>query len=146
MYVFRVAEVDLSISKTDGLTQARPGQALTYTIVISNRGPEPVEGAGVRDIFPAALTGVTWRCATFSFAGCGAPTGTGHMSTTVNLSPIGRVVFTATGVVSAGARGTLVNTVTVAAPGGSIELDATDNRAVDRDALLGGVYLPIVRR
>ncbi|MDA1178081.1 MAG: hypothetical protein O2931_04705, partial [Planctomycetota bacterium] len=52
--------VDLSITKTNGVTQVTAGQSTTYTIVVSNAGPSSVTGATVVDTFPTGLTNVTF--------------------------------------------------------------------------------------
>ena len=44
---------DLSITKSDGQTEAVPGEALTYTIVVSNAGPSAVVDMAVDDTMPA---------------------------------------------------------------------------------------------
>src|SRR6185369_12082248 len=53
-------EADLSITKTDGLDSAQPGDAVTYTIVASNAGPSAVSAAPVSDALPAGLTAASW--------------------------------------------------------------------------------------
>ena len=55
-------EADLSVTKTDGQTAAVPGQAVTYTIVVSNVGPSSVTGATVTDALSASLVNATWTC------------------------------------------------------------------------------------
>ncbi len=54
------AQVDLSVTKTDGVTATQPGQTLTYTIVVSNTGPATATGAILTDTFPAALQNVSF--------------------------------------------------------------------------------------
>ena len=56
------ANVDMSITKTDGLTSVVAGTQLTYTITVSNAGPSDAVGATVSDTFPAVLTNATWTC------------------------------------------------------------------------------------
>src|SRR5262249_59186033 len=57
-----VRRADLAITKTDDAVAVVAGTSTTYTITVTNAGPTAVEGAGVTDAFPAALTGVTWTC------------------------------------------------------------------------------------
>ena len=73
---------DLSITKTDGVTTTTPGATLTYTITVSNAGPDAVTGATVVDNLPAGLTGT-------------------NLNTTVNLAPGASQTFTVTATVSA---------------------------------------------
>ena len=44
-----VAAADLSITKTDGVTNIDAGSSTTYTIVVSNAGPSAADGATVTD-------------------------------------------------------------------------------------------------
>ena len=63
-------EADLSITKTDGRTDAQPGDVLTYTIVATNAGPSAVFGAPVVDTLPGGLTAATWTCVASGGATC----------------------------------------------------------------------------
>ena len=47
---------DLAITKTDGNTSVVPGTSDTYTIVVSNNGPDTVIGASVSDPLPAGAS------------------------------------------------------------------------------------------
>ena len=69
-------EVDLAITKTDGLTTAMSGDPVTYTITAVNPGPSDAPGALVTDNFPAEVIGLTWTCAASGGASC-APSGAG---------------------------------------------------------------------
>ena len=53
-------QVDLSVTKTDGLTTIDAGSPTIYTISVGNSGPSDAVGATVADTFPAALTGASW--------------------------------------------------------------------------------------
>ncbi|MFN7961132.1 MAG: IPTL-CTERM sorting domain-containing protein [Thermoanaerobaculia bacterium] len=104
---------DLSITKTDGLTTATPGQATTYTIVVTNPGPSNGVGLFVSDTFPAAFTSPTWTCAGAGGGTCTA-SGSGNISDTVNLPAGATVTYTVNGTISNAFTGTLSNTATVA--------------------------------
>jgi uncharacterized repeat protein (TIGR01451 family) len=41
--------IDLSISKSDGVTDVTTGAALAYTLVVANAGPTAADGAVLRD-------------------------------------------------------------------------------------------------
>ena len=79
------AQADLQITNTDGQTQANPGSALTYTIVVTNAGPSNVTGATVTDTFPAMLTGVTYTATATGGATGFTASGSGNINNTVNL-------------------------------------------------------------
>ena len=53
-------QADLAITKTDGTASVAPGTPDTYTIVVSNNGPSTAVAAPVTDMFPAAITSVSW--------------------------------------------------------------------------------------
>ena len=63
---------DLAIAKAL-MTAPIPGLPATYTIVVHNRGPSPVTGATVTDIFPPALLGVSWTCTADPGSTCPGP-------------------------------------------------------------------------
>jgi uncharacterized repeat protein (TIGR01451 family) len=50
---------DLAISKAVVSGQAKPGQALTYTIVVKNQGPNAANGVVVNDAVPQGTTFVS---------------------------------------------------------------------------------------
>jgi uncharacterized repeat protein (TIGR01451 family) len=128
---------DLVITKTDGLTTVVPGQPVTYTIVVTNRGPSPVTDAPVSDTFPAALTGVTWTCAATAPSNCDTPSGAGPLNATVDLPAGGSATFTATGILAATTpAGTLSNTATVAAPAGATDSDPSNNSATETSTIV----------
>lgn len=75
-------EADLSVTKTDGVTSAIPGQSLTYTIVASINGPSADPSVTITDTFPADLTRA------FTTAGTGALTNTATVANSVpNSNP-----------------------------------------------------------
>jgi uncharacterized repeat protein (TIGR01451 family) len=127
---------DLSITKTDGQTTVVIGQMITYTIVVSNAGPNAANGATVTEELPAALTGVVWTCVGANGASCTA-SGPGNVNDTVNLPVGGTVTYAVTGTVGDSATGSLTNTATVSTPAGVTDWDETDNSATDTDAVMG---------
>ena len=81
--------VNLSISKTDNRTTIEPGEALSYTVIVSNNGPSAIIGLTVNDYFSDALTNISWECKASSGSSC-AVSGvkTGNINTEVNLNPV----------------------------------------------------------
>ncbi|MCA9127265.1 MAG: DUF11 domain-containing protein, partial [Planctomycetales bacterium] len=132
--VFSLPVADLSITKTDGVTTATPGGSVTYTITASNAGPSAVVGATVSDIFPVALNNVSWT-SVGSGGGTGTASGNGDINDTVNLPVGGSITYTVSATISAAATGSLVNTATVAAPGGVTDPSLVNNSATDTDTL-----------
>ena len=132
---------NLGITKSDGVTNFTSGQALTYTIVVSNAGPAMASGAIFRDLAVPNLTvtGVV----------CASPTGGATCPTVANTTvalmqgtgiivPIlpagGSVTFTVTG--TAGTIGPIANTATVTAPSGTVDPTPANNSATDNDTIV----------
>ena len=137
-------EVDLSITKTDGLTVANPLDTITYTIVVGNTGPSSVADAVVTDTVPTSLTGVTWTCTAGVGGHCdnSGPVA-GDINTTVDLDVNGSVQFTVTGTIAGSTVGSVINTATVSAPVGVTETDSADNVATDSTAVTTTAALSI---
>ncbi len=127
--------VDLSITKTDGLTAVPPLSSTSYTIVVSNSGPSTATDAIVSDAIPASLVGATWTCTDAAGGTCDVASGSGDIAATVDLDPGGSVTFTLVANVAGSATGTIANTATVAPAAGTSETDGTDNSATDTTAV-----------
>ena len=136
-------QADLGVTKSDGQTTAVPGLPLTYTIVVSNAGPDTATGATVTDVLPAELLGPTWTCVASPDSSC-TPGGSGNITDTVNLAAGGTATYTVTGTVASGATGTLTNTVTVT-PGEVADPNPVDNSAADVDTLTPETDLGITK-
>lgn len=57
---------DLSVSKTDGLTEAHPGERHSYSLTVTNAGPDDAYDIRVVDHMPAMLQDVSWTCSATS--------------------------------------------------------------------------------
>ncbi len=136
---------DLSITKTDGSTTEVPGTSVTYTIVATNSGPNPIIGATVTDTFPAAISGVSWTCVGAGGGTCTAGPVAGNINDTGNLPVGATVTYTATGTISAAATGTLVNTASVAVPASAFDPNGANNSATDTDTLTPQTDLAITK-
>ena len=126
-----IPPTDLSITKTDGVTTATPGGSVTYTITVSNAGPNADPAATVADTFPASLI-PTWTCVGAGGGTCTA-SGSGNINDTVNLPSGGSVTYTATASISASATGSLSNTATVSTS--IVDTVPGNNTATDTDTL-----------
>lgn len=135
---------DLSITKTDGVTAATPGDSVTYTITAANAGPSNDSGATVADTFPAALT-CTWTCAGAGSGTCTA-SGSGNINDTVNLPSGGSVTYTASCAVNASATGSMLsNTATVSASALVSDPNPVNNSATDIDTLTPQADLSVAK-
>ena len=129
-----IFNVDLQITKTDGVATYTPGTATTYTMVVTNTGIANATGATVTDTFPAGqVSGVNWSCASAGGATCTA-VGTGNISDTVDIPVGGTLTYTAIASIASSATGNLTNSVTVIAPGGYTDTNPANNTASDTDA------------
>lgn len=50
------ASADLTITKSNGVSSSFSGSSVTYTVAVTNTGPDPVTGAVVTDVVGAGLT------------------------------------------------------------------------------------------
>jgi uncharacterized repeat protein (TIGR01451 family) len=128
-------EADLAITKTDGVTAVVPGTSDTYTIVVSNNGSSTAVDAPVIDMFPAAISSVSWTAVASTGSSVAQASGAGNITTTVTLLPGGTATFTAVGQISSSATGSLTNTASVATPAGATDPDLTNNDATDTDTI-----------
>ena len=139
-----VFQANLACTKTDGQAAAVPGLPLTYTIVVSNAGPDVASGAGVTDTLPSALTGATWTCAPSPGASCAA-SGSGSISDNVVVPASGNVTYTLSALVDPGVTGVLANTALVSPPAGVTDPVLADNTATDTDTLTPRADLAVTK-
>ena len=132
--------VDLSITKTDGLTMVVAGTQLTYTITAANAGPSDAIGAMIADTIPIELVslnlvscmpvGVGTACDPGLTPG---PLGSNNFNATVDLPVGGSLAYQISGTVDPSATGTLANTATVTPPGGVTDTFPGNDSATDND-------------
>jgi len=129
---------DLSITVDDGTTTVVPGTSNTYTITVSNNGPDAVTGASVLDETNPVI-GATWTAVTtIDGVIVGSPTGgSGPIAQTVDLPVGGAVIFTLVVVVDPAAPGGpgLSNIASVRPPSGTGDPNGNNNLAQDNDTL-----------
>ncbi|MEN9706031.1 MAG: hypothetical protein RLZZ393_1910 [Pseudomonadota bacterium] len=114
---------DLEVSISTDKSRYNRNENIRYTIVAKNNGPADVIGARLTDLFPTALTGVTWTCTATGGAACVPASGTGNLNAkTINLPMGGIVTLVATGRINSNAA-TINNTVSIALPAGAPFVD-----------------------
>ncbi len=129
-------QLDLSISKDDGITQYVPGETLVYTIVVANDGPSDAPGSLVSDNIPAQFSSWVWTCVNENGAsGCdGMAESSSNFSDEVNLPANSQITYTVTANILSSASGNLVNSVIVNPGIGITETNPLNNEATDTDA------------
>jgi uncharacterized repeat protein (TIGR01451 family) len=125
--------VDLSVAVTASPAAVTAGSAITYTVVVANRGTVGVTGATVTDLFPTGANGfisVTYT-RTFSSASSGSSTpasGSGTINDTINLAAGDSATYVVTAVVGPSSTGgALADTASVGLPAGLTDVDPADN-------------------
>lgn len=130
------ASVDLSVTKTNGLTELSPGDPTTYTITVENAGPEDALAATVTDMLPGALSSCSWTCVATGAASCTAGPQSGDLADTVDLPAGESLTYSLGCTVDGGATGALANTASVAPGTGFADPSPGDNSATDTDVVL----------
>ncbi|HEX4110635.1 MAG TPA: hypothetical protein VHX88_21075 [Solirubrobacteraceae bacterium] len=97
---------DVSIVKTASPSPAVPGQSATYTLTVSNAGPDAASGVSVTDALPAGLTSIS------ASAGCSDAGGT-VTCTDASLASGASTIFTITAAIASSVTGGIANTATV---------------------------------
>ncbi len=140
---------DLTISKTDAVTQIAAGQNLTYTIIVTNSGPSTATAITVTDVLPSQLTFVSATSTSGTFSNNnGTVTGTiaslasGQRATITLVTTVKNDVPDNT---------TISNTSSVSVASNAGETVTTNNSATDTTTVLtfgsisGTVYADIQR-
>jgi uncharacterized repeat protein (TIGR01451 family) len=122
-------QADLAVVKTDNKTSVVAGAANTYTITVTNNGPEPVSSLTLTDARPTTLLNPVFTPSAGAYdPATGAWTG-------LSLASGQSVVLTLSATVSPGATGTLTNTATVSPPAGISDPTTGNNSSTDTDSV-----------
>lgn len=134
----RPPQADVAISNST--TSVVTGNVATYSVVVSNAGPDAASAAAVAMSFSAtspALANLAWSCGgAVGGASCGAAAGTGLLASTANLPAGGSVTYTVTGTVPLNATGTIQSTATVSVAPPATDPNLANNSATDTDAVV----------
>lgn len=126
---------DLSITKTNGTTTYVPGSITTYTIVVTNNGPDEVLEKSVTDILPPEITSANWSV-TYTGGAAGPVSGTNNINVQIDFPAGSSATFTLNAQISPTATGNIVNTATVAT-NSYIDPNPANNTATDTDVFGG---------
>ncbi len=134
-------DIDLQVTKNDGVNSYTPGGALTYTVTVTNNSAFDLTGVTVTDNMPTLLSSWSWTCAPDPGPPgptCAAGPSNTNINDTVTL-PAGRfITYTIDAIVHPNAAGALENTVSVAPPAGVVDINPGNNTAVDSDINIAG--------
>jgi uncharacterized repeat protein (TIGR01451 family) len=133
-------QADLTVTKDDGKLSVVPGTPNTYTITVSNGGPNTVSSVILTDEVPAALLNPVFGTPS---AGSYDPD-TGVWSG-LSLATGQSVTMTLTGTIDPAATGSLTNSVTVVPPDGVTDPNPGDNTDTDTDTLTPQADLAIIK-
>jgi len=126
---------DVGVTLDDGVAAVFPGDAITYTMVVTNHGTDAVPGEQVFSKLSPQLDGIAWTCAASAGAVCAA-SGTGDIQELVDLPAAGSVTYTITATVAATASGEITSTAIVVAPAGYLDPNSIDDDAFDVDSVI----------
>ena len=136
---------DLAITKTAGRVAVVEGGQVTYTIVVSNAGPQDVVGAAVSDTFPAPLENLELT-AIVPTLGATSTLGTGPfvgaLSDTVDLPVGSSITYTVTATVAPmgsahqAVEAIVTNAATVTPPANIEDFELSNNMAHDSDVVV----------
>ncbi|HTP09803.1 MAG TPA: DUF11 domain-containing protein, partial [Anaerolineae bacterium] len=132
---------DLALTQSVDPNPGIVGHALTYTLHITNRGPDESTGVVVTDTLPVS---VTLRSAASSQGSC---SGTSSVICNLGLFP-SKTSITVTLVVTPTVTGLITNTAHVEST--AIDINAIDNSGVINTLISAApkyiIFLPLVRR
>lgn len=124
-------DADLRIQMTSATSSYTPGDAVVYTVTITNAGPDAITNAVITDIIPPAaqVSSWDWVCGPVGggAGGCNGVAGSNATFTdTVSLPSGGSIEYTVTVYTAATATGNLNNSASITASGYT-ETNPADN-------------------
>lgn len=132
--VTNACPADLAVTKTDGSSTYMTGTTTTYTITVTNKGPNAVTNATVSDPLPTGIPAANVSYTAVASSGAAtnvSGTQTGAINDLVSLPSGGTVTYTAVVNIPSSFTGNLVNTATVTPPANITDTDTGNNTATD---------------
>ena len=129
------AEVDLTVSKSNGVDEVVAGTSTSYQITVFNNGPSDAPQVRIEDLLPMELASVSWSCAATGSGSCPA-SGTGDLDFSAAIPAGEQLDIVVNTFVLPESEGAVVNTVTATIEDEAIERQPSDNQATDTDSIL----------
>lgn len=123
----------LVITNSNGVSAVTPGAATTYTVTVSNAGPNDVVGLTLADAPPPGVTFGSWTCTATAGSTCTA-SGSGAVGDTVSVQNGGTLTYTIAAQIDAAVTGSITTTAALAVPGSVVDDQPTT--ASDTDAVV----------
>jgi uncharacterized repeat protein (TIGR01451 family) len=123
-----LATADLSVTVTDGKTTVAPGDIDTYTITVTNNGPDTLSSLTL-------IEAVALSSPIFGPPSAGSYDPLTGAWTGLSLATGQTVSLTLSGAVTPSATGSLTNIVAVAPPAGTSDINPANNAASDTDTV-----------
>ncbi|MEZ6126483.1 MAG: SdrD B-like domain-containing protein [Planctomycetaceae bacterium] len=139
--VVNPSTVDLAVTidNNNVLDQATTGSLLTYTVTVTNSGPDAAANAILTTVLPSQLTAITWT-ALGSNGTVFVGSGSGNLSQTVSLPAGGTIVYTVQGQLNSTFKGSLTSTAVIGTT--QAETVLTNNSATDVTTVSGLTLSP----
>jgi len=143
--------VDVYVNKTDGLTVATPGAAITYSVTVGNYGPSDAlfDTVSVLDAFPSIFLNPVWYCLASANSNC---TSSGSGATLIDKPVVragGSVMYVISGTIQGGATGNISNSASIAVWDSAgtrvVDTDPTNENSTDFDSLLPSIDLVAIK-
>jgi len=127
---------DLSVSVSNGVSTFVPGGRLTYTVTVTNGGPNAVSNAIVAVPQPVGIVATSWSAVS---AGATIGSGTGAINQPVSLAPGQTAVFTIIASVAPLTTAGVAVLATVEPPADTPDTNLSNNAAIDADIVASPV-------
>jgi uncharacterized repeat protein (TIGR01451 family) len=127
---------DLAITGSAAPDPVRQSQPLTYTLTVSNTGPDDTTGVIVMDTLPVGVT--------FDHASAGCSEASGEVTCDVGDLAAGNMVELTIVVMAPPMGGEITNTAMVSSD--LADADLTNNTATQLTMVSGNLYLPFVQK
>lgn len=124
------ARADLEVSMTADVFSLQELAEITYTIVVSNHGPDSVTGASLSDLLPLELINASWNCSASPGEACMSNSGMGDIQELVDLNAGGQLTYTLTATADAVEGMVVINFVEIMGPESPTDTNGDNNYAV----------------